>query len=257
MRRCNWFSLLAGLTGGLLASRAWRLYDTRSRTRISGAEGLEDPAVAHAYGRIARTPQMGLLRRFAVRRAAALCATGAAADIGCGPGLLVAELTRQAPGLRVTGVDLSEEMLAQGRRHVARGGLADRADFRLGDAARLPFGDGSLDLVVSTLSLHHWDDPTSVFSEVARVLRPGGAFMIFDLRRDMIAPAWLLIWFATNVIVPRALRTAGEPLGSRNAAYTPTEAAALAQASRLTGWRVNSGPFWLAVEGQTLSLELS
>jgi hypothetical protein len=45
------------------------------------------------------------------------------------------------------------------------------------------------------------------------------------------------------------LRHIGEPLGSRSAAYTPAEAAALAQASRLIGWRVATGPFWLAIEG--------
>jgi hypothetical protein len=49
--------------------------------------------------------------------------------------------------------------------------------------------------------------------------------------------------------VPAALRRVGEPLGSRNAAYTPDEAAALCQASRLTGWRVARGPFWLSIEG--------
>ncbi len=113
--------------------------------------------------------------------------------------------------------------------------------------------DGSLDLVVSTLSLHHWSDPIAVLNEVARILKPGGAFMLFDLRRDMIAPFYLLILFATRCVVPRALRHIGEPLGSRNAAYTPNEAAALAQSSRLTGWRITSGPLWLTIEGRTTS----
>ena len=54
------------------------------------------------------------------------------------------------------------------------------------------------------------------------------------------------------MIVPTALRRVGEPLGSRNAAYTPDEAAALLQASRLTGWRVARGPFWLSIEGYAL-----
>jgi hypothetical protein len=85
---------------------------------------------------------------------------------------------------------------------------------------------------------------------VVRVLRPGGAYLIFDLRRDLAFPLWTLLWFATRVIVPAALRRANEPLGSRNAAYTPPELMALAAQSQLTAWRVVRGPLWLILEGR-------
>jgi len=49
--------------------------------------------------------------------------------------------------------------------------------------------------------------------------------------------------------VPAALRWVNEPLGSRNAAYTPQEAAQLAEQSRLSSWRVTCGPLWLIIEG--------
>jgi ubiquinone/menaquinone biosynthesis C-methylase UbiE len=117
---------------------------------------------------------------------------------------------------------------------------------------QIPFPDDSLDLVVSTLSLHHWRDPVGVLDEIARVLRPGGSFLVFDLRRDMTAPSYLLLWFATHCIVPRALRRVNEPLGSRNASFTPQEAAHLAGQSRLVGWHVTHGPLWVTIEG-TLS----
>ena len=181
-----------------------------------------------------------------------LVAVGEAADLGCGPGYLAIELARSAPGLRVTGVDLSDAMLTQAIANARLAGVAHQTDFRTGDVAALPFPDASLDLVVSTLSLHHWDDPRPVFDEIARVLRPGGAFMIFDLRRDLGPAPWLLFWFVTHLVVPQALRHIGEPLGSRNAAYTPDEVAGLLQESRLTGWRVVRGPFWLSIEGYTL-----
>jgi ubiquinone/menaquinone biosynthesis C-methylase UbiE len=249
MKKSAWLGLAGGIAFGAATARLWSLYQQRPLERIPCFEGIEAPDVARAYGRIMRLPQMALLRRYIAGRAIALRSTGAAADIGCGPGYLVIELARLAPGLHVTGVDLSAEMLAQGGEKAAGAGLQGRVEFRLGDAARLPFDDASLDLVVSTLSLHHWGDPVAVLNEVARVLRPNGACLIFDLRRDLAFPLWALLWCATNVVVPRALRYANEPLGSRNASYTPEEAARLAGASRLTGWRVTAGPLWLTIEG--------
>jgi ubiquinone/menaquinone biosynthesis C-methylase UbiE len=240
--------------GGALVSAAiaggWRIYSRRSVERIPSAEGVEDAAIARAYGRVISLPQMALMRRLVAQRAMALCSVGEAADIGCGTGLLAAELARQAPDLHITGVDLAAEMLAQAQEHAAQMDLAGRVTFRLGNGNRLPFEDHALDLIVSTLSLHHWADPVSVFNEIARVLRPGGAFLIADLRRDMPPPFYLLVWFATKVVVPPPLRRIGEPLASRNAAYDPYEIARLAQASRLTGWSMTTGPLWLIVEGK-------
>jgi len=212
-------------------------------------EGLDDPEVARAYGWIAATPQMRLLRCLVARRAVAMKSQGLAADLGCGPGLLVVELARQAAGLEVVGIDLSTEMLAQGEEHARRSPVGERVSFRRGDVRQIPFPDGALDLVVSTLSLHHWNDPVAVLDEIARVVRPGGAFLVFDLRRDMPAPAWLLLWFAQHVVVPAAIRRLNEPVGSRNAAYTPQEAAELAERSQLRGRRITAGPLWLTIEG--------
>ena len=233
----------------VLLAAAWRLYSLRPRKRIPGYEELEDPAVAEAFNRVALMPQMGLMRRYVARRAARMAARGAAVDLGCGPGYLVVEMARQAPELYVTGVDLSDEMLAEAEDYAHQHNMDQAVSFRKGDVQQIPFADDSVDLVVSTLSLHHWSNPVAVLDEVARVLCPDGSFLIFDLRRDLSAPAWLLLWVVTGFLVPPALRRANEPLASRNAAYTPLEARELAERSRLTGWRVTRGPLWLIIEG--------
>ena len=227
-------AFLGGLTGAVFLA-AWRVYSRRSRERVVSHEILDDPEVAQAFNRIATMPQMRLLRWFVARRAVAMVQAGQAADLDSGPGHLVIRLAQAAPGLQVTGIDLSDEMLVEAQRYARRSGLEDRIAFKKGDVAQIPFPDDSLDLVVSTLSLHHWSDPVGALDEIARVLRPGGSFLVFDLRRDMAAPFYLTLWFTTRCVVPRALRRVNEPLGSRDAAFAPQEAANLVARSRPTG----------------------
>jgi ubiquinone/menaquinone biosynthesis C-methylase UbiE len=68
-------------------------------------------------------------------------------------------------------------MVKIARRH-AKG--VDNAQFVFGNAARLPFRDSSIDLVVSTGASHHWKTPRLVFEECYRVLKPGGETWIYD-----------------------------------------------------------------------------
>lgn len=234
----------------LLGIGAGSIYRGRPMQRVPCFEGLYDEQVAEAFNRIAGWPQMRLLRGYVARRAARMARAGQGIDLGCGPGHLVLQLARLAPGTRWTGVDLSQEMLALAGERASRAGLGERSAFKQGDAQAIPFPDASLDIVVSSLSLHHWSDPVAVLKEITRVLRPGGAYLIFDLRRDLPLPSYVLLWFATNVVVPRALRRAHEPLGSRDAAYTPEEAAQLAAEAGLPAWKVTRGPLWLTIEGQ-------
>ncbi|MET7398661.1 class I SAM-dependent methyltransferase [Dactylosporangium sp. NPDC005572] len=137
----------------------------------------------------------GRLLRFVYRRlardAAALAGPGAAVlDVGTGPGVLPDELARLRPDLTVAAVDPARAMVAAaGRRLTGHGG---RARVTEGTAEALPFPDGSFDLVVSSLSLHHWADPAAAAPELVRVLRPGGRICLYDFPAapfDAVLPA--------------------------------------------------------------------
>lgn len=102
-------------------------------------------------------------------------------EVGSGPGRLAVKLAEVAPDVRVTGVDITPEMVERANALAARMGVADRVNFQVGDVAALPFADASFDIVVSTLSLHHWQNPATGLAEIYRVLRPGGVARIYDL----------------------------------------------------------------------------
>ena len=107
---------------------------------------------------------------------------GKVLDVGTGPGTLVRELARRLPGLQVYGIDLSEDMIGLARAHARREQLEERVQFESSDVAHLPFPDHSFDVVVSTISMHHWSELLQPLRELYRVLRPGGRVWIYDFR---------------------------------------------------------------------------
>ena len=104
-------------------------------------------------------------------------------EVGCGPGHLSIRLARQH-GLDVTGLDLDPAMIERARANADRSEDGDERwpSFLIGDVAALPLPDESFDLVVSTMSMHHWADPTAGMAEIDRVLRPGASALIWDFR---------------------------------------------------------------------------
>lgn len=117
----------------------------------------------------------GVYRRLAHDIAAAAPQNAAVLDVGTGPGVLLAELARLRPDLTLTGVDLSPDMVTAAAKN-----LRGRATVRFGDVSQLPFEDRSFDVVASSFSLHHWDNPEAAAPQLVRVLRPGGSALIYD-----------------------------------------------------------------------------
>jgi ubiquinone/menaquinone biosynthesis C-methylase UbiE len=102
-------------------------------------------------------------------------ASGDTLEIAMGTGR---NLAWYPDGVRLTGIELSERMLAIARERAAH--VRPDADLRLGDAQALPFGDSSFDTVVVTLGLCVVPDERKAIAEVYRVLRPGGSFVAVE-----------------------------------------------------------------------------
>lgn len=102
-------------------------------------------------------------------------------DVGCGAGmdsLIAAQMV--GPTGSVTGIDMTSEMIAKARRSVAEAGL-DTVTIVEGSAERLPFPDASFDVVISNGVIDLIPDKDAVFSEIVRVLRPGGRIQLADV----------------------------------------------------------------------------
>ena len=100
-------------------------------------------------------------------------------EVGGGSGAMAQELLARHPDIRLTLADIDPAMAAAARRRLARFG--DRATVTVGDGTRLDFADDSFDTVCSWLMLHHTIDWEGVLAEVARVIRPGGLIVGYDL----------------------------------------------------------------------------
>lgn len=168
---------------------------------------------SRVYDFVARRVLRRLYRRIAEDIAATAAPGARVLDVGTGPGVLLVELAKQRSDLDLTGVDLSTDMVAKAQRNVTAFG--DRVRVQAADVASLPFSDGSFDLVVSSLSMHHWDHPEAAAPELDRVLRPGGRIHIYDMR---IAPFAALAGIPGRRTESSAFRT-GVPLFPRFVKY--------------------------------------
>ena len=97
-------------------------------------------------------------------------------DVGCGTGRLLRSAAIRFPEANLTGVDAAIEMVNQARAATPGPNIT----FRQATAEDLPFADDSFTMVFSTLTFHHWGDQRRGIAEIARVLAPGGRWLVAD-----------------------------------------------------------------------------
>lgn len=121
-------------------------------------------------------------------------------DVGCGPGdLVLAAARRVGPSGSVVGIDAASEMIDVARRKAAR--HKDRpVQFRVEPVEAMSFPDGSFDVVLSSLMMHHLpgDLKQRALAEIRRVLRPGGRIVVIDIQLSARPirpwePGWMVL----------------------------------------------------------------
>jgi ubiquinone/menaquinone biosynthesis C-methylase UbiE len=124
------------------------------------------------------------------------------ADIACGTGILSDRIERELHPDEIYGVDMSDGMLAQARAR------SNRVNWLRGPAEQLPFGDGTLDAVVTTFAFHFFDQPAAL-REFHRVLAPRGLVAVAALsaRQPLLQAPSTSRWKPQHNASPAEFRT--------------------------------------------------
>ena len=108
-------------------------------------------------------------------------------DAGCGPAPMISLLAEKYPDRHYTGIDLTPAMIEQAKKKNIL-----HAVFTVGDCENLPFEDNAFDVIICSMSFHHYPDPQAFFNSVKRCLRPGGRLILRDVTSDNKVLVWIM-----------------------------------------------------------------
>lgn len=136
-------------------------------------------------------------------------------DAAAGTGDQMLLLCRQTGAARVTGIDVSMEMLAIARQKLAAAGVRGKTSLVAGDVHCLPFDDGSFDAVTVSFGVRNFSDRARALGEIRRVLAPGGRLLVLELtvpEHPLVRPLYRVY---SRLIIPLS----GRMLAGDYAAY--------------------------------------
>jgi ubiquinone/menaquinone biosynthesis C-methylase UbiE len=169
-------------------------------------EGIPGPAAKIYSTVVAKSLNINDFYRDVAREVTTKLSTGTILDIGTGPGYVPIDIARESSSLEVKAIDISPAMVAIASKNAQKAGLERRVQFKFGSAEKIPFEDKSFDLIISTLSFHHWAKPEKCFQEIYRALKPGGEAWIYEIRQDVPEEAKQQLrksygWFLTFLVL--------------------------------------------------------
>jgi ubiquinone/menaquinone biosynthesis C-methylase UbiE len=142
---------------------------------------MEGPIARWYAGLRGSDSQIEEYRQQAARLTGGLPKGAAVLEVAPGPGYFAIEVARLRR-FRVTGLDISRSFVQIAGQNARRAGV--EVDFRNGDASRMPFEDGSFDLIVCQAAFKNFSQPARALDEMHRVLREGGTAVIQDMSRE-------------------------------------------------------------------------
>lgn len=143
-------------------------------------------------------------------------------DVAIGTADVAIMALRHHRAERVTGIDLSPEMMAVGRRKAQRAGLAERIDFVEGSALEMPFADSSFQAVSCAYGVRNFSDLDRGLGEMYRVLQPGGQLLILEFsypRNPLIRWAYDLYFSHLMPLIGRVVSRGHSADGNGGDAY--------------------------------------
>ncbi|MHA1150554.1 MAG: class I SAM-dependent methyltransferase [Promethearchaeota archaeon] len=152
-------------------------------------------------------------------------------EIGPGPGWIGILMAKENQTLKITGFEISEDMIRVANKNKRSEGVKDQITYIHGNAEEMNMlSDKSCDLIFSNGSLHHWINPEKVFNEVARLIKDDGKFCISDGRRDIGLGA-KCIFNSIRLFLPKFMRKGWKT--SILAGYTPEEISLILNGTKL------------------------
>ncbi len=136
-------------------------------------------------------------------------------DVATGTGDFAVQAMSLKPR-KVTGIDISEGMLAMGRKKINRLGLSEKVELLKGDSENLQFGDNTFDAATVGFGVRNFEDLEKGLSEIRRVLRPGAMLVVLEFSRPRKFPMRQLYNFYFKNILPGL----GRFISSDKSAYT-------------------------------------
>ena len=117
---------------------------------------------------------------------------------------------------KVIGVDISEGMLAVGRKKIAKMGLQDKIELQTGDSEKLLFSDNKFDAIIVSFGVRNFENLEKGLEDMYRVLKPGGTTVIVEFSKPTVFPFKQLYNFYFKYILPLI----GKIISKDNAAYS-------------------------------------